>query len=186
MACWNEPHSCSTRVRRMSEKRTRRGRFNPRLRKSSTSSRRSMRVELGPAGVTSTWPASLMEKKSRPQPVTLYSSSESLTVQARSSVCNCSRYLVFNLRGALRATHDDSALAPPLKPPRSAGPTGGHLSSISGGALRAIHDDSALATALKSPRPKLAHCSARVTPEVQKKPELATVCQLGVDLLLEL
>ena len=37
--------------------------------------------------VTSTLPASLTPKKSRPQPLTLYSSRESLTVQARSSVC---------------------------------------------------------------------------------------------------
>src|SRR3972149_3092457 len=47
-----------------------------------------MRVEPGPAGVTSTWPRSLMLKKSRPHPLTLYSSRESLMVQALSSVCN--------------------------------------------------------------------------------------------------
>ena len=48
----------------------------------------------GPAGVTSTLPASLMVKKSRPQPLTLYSSIESLIVHARSSVCNLPRHLL--------------------------------------------------------------------------------------------
>src|SRR5512143_2046994 len=94
MACWKAPNSCSTRVRRMSEKRIRIGRFRPRERRSSTSSLRSIGSDPGPAGVTWMFPASLMEKKSRPQPLTLYSSRESLTVQALRSVCNCSIHLL--------------------------------------------------------------------------------------------
>src|SRR5437667_460605 len=53
---------------------------------------------------------------------------------------------------ALRATHDDSALATPPNPPRSARPRRARLTpGRLGGALRATHDDSALATSPEIP-----------------------------------
>jgi len=53
-------------------------------------------------GVTSTFPASLIEKKSRPQPLTLYSSTASLIVQALSSVCNLPCHLLERFLAAPR------------------------------------------------------------------------------------